>query len=239
MRNPQIFCFPQAGADAACFMAWQPLIGAGGRIHPVSLPGRGNRLDEVPATDFATLCDRTFAEIAPLVDGPFYCMGSSMGGWMAHEIARRFERQGTGPDGIVVLSTPMPARLRKLPELNDPDTLVDDIVGVNPVFAEVAQYPELLEMILPTLRADFRMCNAYRPDTQATVAAPILAFAGAQDPLVPPDTMHGWRSITTAGFDLNVVPGTHDLHERPTLQMAGQLAAFLSAPHLLKAACDV
>ena len=230
MIRPQIFCLPQAGADAACFMAWQPLMSALADLHPVPLPGRGPRLDEPAETNFSTLCDRIFAEIDALANDPFFLMGSSMGGWMAYEIARRFQNKaGRVPCGIITLCSPMPAALQKLPELNNPDTLVADIIGINPIFEEVTQYPELLDMILPTMQADFRMCNAYRPDAANKVGMPILGFAGADDPLVTPEAMKGWQAFTTAGFDMTVVPGAHDLHVRPTAAMADRIGAFLSA----------
>ena len=110
MIRPQVFCFPQAGADSACFIAWQPLMEGMAQIHPVSLPGRGRRLDEPAIIDFTALCDRVFAELAALARAPFFLMGSSMGGWMAYEIARRFEaHSGQVPGGIITLSSLMPA----------------------------------------------------------------------------------------------------------------------------------
>ena len=239
MSKPQVFCFPQAGADSACFMAWEPLIGGNAEIHPVALPGRGPRLDDPPETNFEILCDRIFADMTSLVREPFYFMGSSMGGWMAYEIALRFERSGVLPSGIITFSSPMPSVGQRLPELDNPETVVADIIGVNPIFEEVVQYPELLELILPTMQADFRMCNAYKPAMQNRVSTPILGFAGADDPLVTPDAMLGWQYLTTAGFDLTVVPGEHDLHERPTAAMADRVSSFLTAPHLAMVQSDV
>lgn len=212
-------------------MAWQPLIGADAEIHPVPLPGRGSRLADPPETNFEKLCDRAFSEIRSPAREPFYCMGSSMGGWMAYEIALRFEHIGVLPSGVIMLSSPMPNARQQLPELDNPETVVTDIIGINPIFEEVVQYPELLELILPTMQADFRMCNAYEPSAGNMVNIPILGFAGTDDPLVTPDAMLGWEALTTAVFDLTVVSGAHDLHERPTAAMVDRVSSFLAAPH--------
>jgi medium-chain acyl-[acyl-carrier-protein] hydrolase len=196
---------------------------------------------DVPAkTDFTAFCDLVFAELAALIQAPFFLMGSSMGGWLAYEIARRFEaHSGRVPRGIITLGFPMPKAQQELPELDSPDTVAADIIGVNPIFGEVLKYPELLDMILPTMRADFRMCNAYRPDDANKVAIPILGFVGAEDIMVPSEAMRGWQAFTTAGFDLSVVPGVHDLHERPTAAMADQVNAFLIAAQDSLVRCDV
>ncbi|MEP5762424.1 MAG: alpha/beta fold hydrolase [Litoreibacter sp.] len=229
MSKPQILCFPQAGADSQSFMTWQSLIGTRAEIYPVALPGRGVRLDEPPLHNFEELCDQICSEIVGSAKAPFFVMGSSMGGWMAYEIAYRLEQRGLALKGIIVLCSPMPAAQQKLPELDNPETVAADIIGVNPVFEEVTQYPELLELILPTLRADFRMCNRYRPNLQHKVFAPILGFSGMNDTLVTTEAMRGWATITKTDFNLFEVAGDHSLHENPVAEMIEQVCTFLDA----------
>ena len=226
-RQPplDVFCFPQAGADSAGFATWQPKLSQTARIVPVPLPGRGRRFGEPAIADFTALCDLIFRELRPQITGPFALMGSSMGGWIAYELALRLEQAGQPPALVVPIASPMPGVGRPLPELDNPARAVADIVAFNPAFAEAAAYPELVELILPTIRTDFRMCNRYAPQPGRTMCAPMIGFAGDADTVVDAAAMAGWDALTTGGYDLTVVPGDHALHERPPQVLLDRLIA--------------
>ncbi|MGJ8628715.1 MAG: thioesterase II family protein [Sulfitobacter sp.] len=210
-----VYCLPQAGADAASFKQWESALPDFVQILPVTLPGRGLRLNEPPQNDFHTLCDSLFEEMRQVVFRPFVLLGSSMGGWIAFELARRFERAEMSPELIVALASPVPDLENMLPELRDPQTAVRDVVAFNAEFADAAEYPELMELILPTIAADFRMCNRYRPDRLSAINTPVLGITGRNDPLAPIDAMQAWSEFTRAAFKLDSVDGGHSLHETP------------------------
>lgn len=210
-----VFCLPQAGADSASFKQWEAALPEFVQIVPVTLAGRGMRLNDAPARDFHTLCDTLFDELRQHTGAPFVLLGSSMGGWIAFELTRRFERIGRAPALLVILASPVPDRDKKLPELNDPETAVQDIVDFNPAFSEAAQYPELMELILPTIAADFRMCNAYRPAPHSKVNTPVFGICGQDDTLAPQSSMRNWSLFTQAEMTLHQVHGGHNFHETP------------------------
>ncbi len=68
--------------------------------------------------------------------------------------------------------------------------------------------PELMEMVLPVLRADFLMCGAYAFRPREPLPCPIRVLGGEQDD-VPGDALEGWRRETAAGFGLSLFPGGH------------------------------
>lgn len=227
-KKLDIFCFPQAGADANCFSAWQPLLLEGANILPVTLPGRGWRIDEAAIPDFQILCDHIFAQLKGQIGHPFALLGSSMGGWMAYEIAYRLEQAGQHPALVILLSSPTPETRTPLPELHDPETAIADILTINPTFAEAAAYPELMEMILPTITTDFRMCNAYLPIPERRIATPVIGLTGDIDDLAPAETMTGWQSYTTGSFELHRISGDHRLHETPSRELLDILTLRLA-----------
>ena len=115
-----------------------------------------------------------------------------------------------------MLSSPTPGTGQQLPELRDPATAVDEVISINPAFAEAAEHPELIAMILPTIATDFRMCNAYNPIVGQKTKTPIIGVLGNSDNLVSPPDMAGWHGFTTAGYTFHSIAGDHGLHENPS-----------------------
>jgi medium-chain acyl-[acyl-carrier-protein] hydrolase len=74
---------------------------------------------------------------------------------------------------------------------------------------EVLQHRELMELLLPVLRADFSLLNTYAPRQRPPLPCPIAAFAGAADQEIPVDVVQSWQEHTAAAFRLRVVPGDH------------------------------
>jgi pyochelin biosynthetic protein PchC len=69
---------------------------------------------------------------------------------------------------------------------------------------------EVLRMILPSLRSDYRAAETYRirPGTPP-LDTPVVAFTGADDPQVTVEEAGAWAEHTTADFRLRVFPGGH------------------------------
>jgi medium-chain acyl-[acyl-carrier-protein] hydrolase len=68
---------------------------------------------------------------------------------------------------------------------------------------------EIMQLILPTLRADFAVHETYVYRDEPPFACPILALVGDADTFAPPADVAGWREHTTAAFDMTVMPGGH------------------------------
>jgi medium-chain acyl-[acyl-carrier-protein] hydrolase len=214
-----LYCFPQAGADAAIFKSWERFLGDHVNVTPVTLPGRGIRLDDAPERDFQTLCDNLFDELRNTPLNRFAFLGSSMGGWIAYELAWRFEQIGQAPDFIIALTSPSPDQPRHLPTLENESRIEEDLLSFNPHFKELMQYPELLELLLPTIIADFRMCAGYKPVTGREISTDILAVAGNQDSVTRPETMQPWAQFTSGQFTLQQTDGAHHMHEAPSQEL--------------------
>jgi surfactin synthase thioesterase subunit len=80
----------------------------------------------------------------------------------------------------------------------------------------ILENEELLGVVLPAPRGDYRALQAYRADRDAAVACPITALVGDPDPWTPLPEAGAWRDRATAAFDLKVFPGGHFcLSDRP------------------------
>ena len=75
---------------------------------------------------------------------------------------------------------------------------------------EVLEDPELVELLLPLLRADFAVG---KPDSvlrpEPPLDCPITVFGGLADLATPRACLEGWREHTRGRFLLRMVPGGH------------------------------
>jgi medium-chain acyl-[acyl-carrier-protein] hydrolase len=73
----------------------------------------------------------------------------------------------------------------------------------------VAEHQELMDLLLPTVRADVTVVETYCYRIEQPLACPILAVGGTDDTVVRPDELRAWKEQTTADFSLQIIPGDH------------------------------
>jgi pyochelin biosynthetic protein PchC len=74
---------------------------------------------------------------------------------------------------------------------------------------ELLDDDEVLDMILPVLRADYAAISDYRYQAGPPLATPIAAFIGESDPRVTRKEASAWSAHTSAEFTLHTFPGGH------------------------------
>ena len=86
---------------------------------------------------------------------------------------------------------------------------ISRVRSLNGTPAEVLEHPELMELMLPLLRADFSVVETYRYRPGPPPGCPITAFGGVSDAEVSRADVEGWRAQTSADFSLRIMPGGH------------------------------
>jgi medium-chain acyl-[acyl-carrier-protein] hydrolase len=208
----RLFCFPYSGADASIFATWADNLPAAVEVWPVRFPGRGTRLAEPPFTRLGPLVQAIANALLPYLVMPFAFFGHSLGALVSFELARRLRKlHGLGPAQLFVSghSAPqIPDRETPIHALPEPEFL-EKLRQLNGTPEAVLAHSELRQLILPGLRADFAMCEAYVYEEDASLECPIAAFGGLQDDHVSRDQLEAWRAQTTARFTLRMFPGDH------------------------------
>jgi surfactin synthase thioesterase subunit len=207
----RLFCFHYAGGNAAMFRTWPALLPADIEPVAIQLPGRDDRHAEPPYEDMNLLVADLVEVLAPLLDKPFACYGFSMGARVALALAHALRDRGLpAPAGLFVASSAAPAlQLPVRGWAESDDGLVAYLRELGGTPASVFDHPELLELFLPTVRADLRVVGTCPTPDRPPLATPVRAFAGADDREAAPARMLPWRVETSAEFELNVVPGGH------------------------------
>jgi len=76
----------------------------------------------------------------------------------------------------------------------------------------------LMQVLLPTLRADFALCETYGYVPKEPLDCPISAFGGLQDTEARYDHLTAWHDQTRCAFTLRMLPGDHFfLHSSRTM----------------------
>jgi medium-chain acyl-[acyl-carrier-protein] hydrolase len=227
----RLFCLPYAGGGSSAYASWQAAVGPDVHVCPIVLPGREHRIAEPPASAMAALAGPLAEALSAHLDVPYALFGHSMGGLIAFEVARLLARHGLPAPAALLLSGTGPVRERDRPvthHLPDPE-LLDALRAMNGTPPEFFDHPELVELLLPTIRADLTLAETFEVPESVRLRTPIVAFAGSGDTHAPPEIVDLWRRHTVAGFTMRVLPGEHFfLRDCPGFleQMASELRRF-------------
>jgi medium-chain acyl-[acyl-carrier-protein] hydrolase len=208
----RLFCFPYAGGNAAIYRGWAAMLPDEVELCAVQLPGRGARLREEPFRQLEPLVAALLPALQPFLDRPFALFGHSMGSLIAFELSRALRQlRRPGPLHLFVSG-------RFAPQIPDPDPpcyalptpeFVQELRRLQGTPEEVLDSPELLELVLPLLRADFELSETYRYRPGVPLACPISAFGGAEDLEVTAEGLGAWREQTRSLFRARTLPGDH------------------------------
>jgi surfactin synthase thioesterase subunit len=88
--------------------------------------------------------------------------------------------------------------------------LLETIVQLGGIPSEILGRRDVLDLLLPAMRADLTLVARYTEQIRPTpLPCPVIAFAGAEDQHAGPRWTAGWDSTTTARFYHDVFPGDH------------------------------
>lgn len=207
----RLVCFPHAGGSASFYFPVSAALSPGIDVLAVQYPGRQDRRLEPCTDDIPAMADRIFRATDIWADGPLALFGHSMGAILAFEVARRIERElGVAPVRLFASGRRAPSCTRdETVHLRDDDGIVRELQLLSGTDARVLGDEELLRMVLPALRNDYRAIETYRGDDGAAVSCPVTVLTGDADPRTSMDEALAWRGHTTGEFDLEVFPGGH------------------------------
>jgi medium-chain acyl-[acyl-carrier-protein] hydrolase len=170
------------------------------------------------------LIEAVVANLKIYLDHPFAFFGHSLGALMAFDMARYLRKHfGVVPVHLFVSG----CRAPQLPHTGPPFHALPDaefireVERMNGTPKEVLQNRELIQLMLPLLRADFALSQEYTYVDEPPLACPISAFGGVRDQEVNLESVQAWREQTTNRFSFRRFPGDHFfLHTEPMLLLS-------------------
>ncbi|MEU8686318.1 alpha/beta fold hydrolase [Streptomyces sp. NPDC048611] len=231
----RLVCFPHAGGSASFYHPVSAALSPGVDVIAVQYPGRQDRRREPAIDDIRLLADRIAEALGAWSDRPLTFFGHSMGALVAFEVARRLERDGDGPVRLFASGRRAPSAYRdEQVHRQDDDGLVAELRALSGTDSRLLDDDEMLRMVLPALRNDYKAVETYRSEPAAVVRCPVTVLVGDEDPKTTLDEAGAWDTHTTGGFDLRVFPGGHFyLADRPDEVMTVLSDHFTAAalPH--------
>lgn len=216
MPNPaarlRLFCLPFAGGGASAFRTWGRALSPAIEVCPIQLPGRENRCSEPLHTEAIALAELLASQIQLYADKPFALFGHSMGALLAFELTRVLQRQNAPLPLSLFLAA---HRAAHLPSRREPMHALPDVEFIEKLRRfggfpnEILEHQELLDFLLPTLRADLTLCDLYSYTAGDTLNCPLHLYAGQQDTEVAPEEIEAWSEHTTQTASLRVFPSGH------------------------------
>lgn len=217
----RLFCLPYAGGGASVYRSWQGSFPAEIEVCCVQLPGRENRFTEPLFTRMDPLVEALAEALVGALDRPFALFGHSMGGLIAYELARLLQhRYQLTPDHLFVSAC-------RAPEIPDPvqwhslsdQDLMAELRHSPGMPNEVLNHAELMQVLLPIIRADAAVTETYSYRQSAPFHFPVTAFASEGDELISRAAIEPWRNYTSSAFDLILVDGHHLFIQQQAPQM--------------------
>ncbi len=208
----RLFCLPFAGSGAAAYYPWTYRILPDIELVRVNLPGREALLREAPFNRIESLVNTLVEELVIWMDRPFAIYGHSMGALIAFELARELRRRHYPlPSHLFVSGYRAPHLPPSEPPFSHlPDAqFIDRVRQYGGVSDLVAQNEELMEIFLPTLRADFEMTETYVYKEETPMECPLTAFGGLSDPKVTRERIVAWKMHSSTYFKAHFFPGGH------------------------------
>jgi medium-chain acyl-[acyl-carrier-protein] hydrolase len=89
------------------------------------------------------------------------------------------------------------------------DEFIEELRRINGTPSEVLEHAELMELMLPLLRADFQLVQTYEYIEGDPLRCPIFAYGGSQDDEETRELMSKWKEQTESRFKLHMLPGDH------------------------------
>jgi surfactin synthase thioesterase subunit len=231
---PRIFCFPHAGGSPRAFLDWQDGLGEDAEIVGVCRPGKEHRAGEA-APSIGELIEGAAAAIADASgrDGrPCYLFGHSLGALLAFEVCRLLSG-GLAPRHLVASGCSAPSllpseRVKRIATLSGAE-FAEEIGFFGGLAPEVIADPELRDLLLPGLIADFRMAVGYRYLARAPLAVPATVVVGRDDPHVRAEQVAPWDREFTWPPDRVWVDGGHFYFEPDPSAITGILRSLVQA----------
>lgn len=208
----RLFCLPHSGGSPSLFRQWPAALPPAIETIAVQLPGRGSRFREAPYERLEPLLQALLAALRPqLDDAPFVFFGHSLGALLAFELVHALQADELQPVALFVSACHAPQQLptgetlHTLPRAQ----LLEALQRLNGTPQELFAEVELLDMILPALRADLAVYETYVYRQRPALSVPIIACGGRNDVRVTPEQLEAWREQAVGHFECHLFAGNH------------------------------
>ncbi|MDH2433771.1 alpha/beta fold hydrolase [Pokkaliibacter sp. MBI-7] len=206
-----LYCLPCAGGSAAMYFRWRRALAPHIELVPVELPGRGSRIGEDFVRHFETLVSQLADELAAGLPARYAFFGHSMGTLLAYGLCRELQQRGLPAPQALLMSAGKAPRKRdtdRFLHLQSDAELIADLQRQGGTPAALFDEPELLQMAVDTLAADYQVCGSFAYAGSAGLNCPLHVLAGREDEITEAE-LQAWAAESSGPMQLNWFDGGH------------------------------
>lgn len=206
----RLICLPHAGGASTYYFPVSRALSPEVEVLAIQYPGRQDRRNEPCIDDLRALADVLVPELAGCFDRPTLLFGHSMGATLGFELALRLAERGITPHTLIASGRRAPSTFRdERVHLYSDAEFIADLKGLSGTDPQMFEDDQVVQMILPALRSDYRAAETYRYRPSPKLDCPIIALIGDSDPQVTVAEARAWAEHTNGSFSLGVYPGAH------------------------------
>lgn len=206
----RLVCLHCAGGVASTYKPWSNELPTWIEVCPFELSGRGTRFEEAAVADLPAVVDEVWRALDGLPDLPYALFGHSFGALVAFELAHHAITYGKPPMHLFAAAAASPQaprreRIHDLPR----ERLIERLLRYGGIPTQVLDEPELIDLFLPAIRADFEMLETYVFRARPPLPCSITALVGTEDRTVDPDKVESWHVHASGVFRKVPIRGDH------------------------------
>lgn len=206
----KILYLPYAGGTAQLCKAWRYFLGKNVEVQPIELAGRGSRFKEACYSDLKEALEDIFKKVENYADEPYVIYGHSFGALLTYELYHMIKEAGMKEPEQLFFSGCLPPHRRssekKIFELNDLE-FINEIIKFNGMEKEVLENKELMNLVLPILRADFKLLERYKYTEKPNKISKKVTVLYGNDMTF--EGVEGWRDLTSDNITFHHINGDH------------------------------
>jgi surfactin synthase thioesterase subunit len=227
----RLFCLPYAGGNRFSYKLYKEHFPEYVELYPLDYPGHGARMKETPLTDLQQIARDVYEQIKDQLHTPYAIYGHSMGARVGYLLARE----------IMLRQRPLPVRLffssSEAPSVQSPHAgkhllprtdFFQALKEMGGMPDEVLQYPDLLSLFEPVLRADFQAISEYRHQHAEPLNIPMTVMTGNEEELSPGD-VEKWQHESLHAVSLRYFEGGHFFILQHAPRVAAEMMQELNA----------
>jgi medium-chain acyl-[acyl-carrier-protein] hydrolase len=227
-----LYCFSHAGGSGQNFYEWRRQLPPCIDHRIINLPGRGSRFNELPLESIHIMADEICRAILRCPNQKILFYGHSMGAALAYETALRLEKHHVFIEHLYVgafRAPQLPALSRTIHHLPQKE-FYRELIKLGATDASIVNNNELMELIIPMLRADFKAIETYRANPKRLYSK-ITAFYGKHDHRASLEHMQKWSQCTQECFNIIGLNASHFFHSSHVTEVTTVIARTINTDY--------
>lgn len=186
-------------------------------------------MHEPSINDISAVIEDVIKVLKPFSQEPFTFFGHSLGGLVAFEVSHRLNIDSAiQPTHLFVSGCAAPCNIKNIEKLSQLTNrqLYKELRQLQGTADEVLHNEELMQLLLPRIRADFAIYESYesyysKQQRQMPLECSMTVFGGIEDTTVDYKKLYLWQKEIIKPIELFMIPGNHFfLHSAEAILLA-------------------